>query len=67
LAKNCKAKMLSRLTQSASHDNELRLKKIVHDQVARLSNTLSKDLMKEYAENINKYNSSLSDVLKNGF
>jgi hypothetical protein len=59
--------MLSRLTQSASHDNELRLKKIVHDQVARLSNTLSKDLMKEYAENINKYNSSLSDVLKNGF
>ena len=67
MAKNCKAKMLSRLTQSASHDNELRLKKIVHDQVARLSNTLSKDLMKEYAENINKYNSSLSDVLKNGF
>jgi uncharacterized membrane protein YheB (UPF0754 family) len=59
--------MLSKLTQSASHDNELRLKKIVHDQVARLSNTLSKDLMKEYAENINKYNSSLSDVLKNGF
>jgi hypothetical protein len=37
LAENCKAKMLEQLKQTAQHDNEIRLKALVHEQMAGLS------------------------------
>lgn len=40
---------------------------MIHEKVNHLSPTLSKDIQAAYAENINRYNESLAEVLKRGF
>ncbi len=67
LAENCKSNLLVQFTQTAQHDNEIKLKAMVHEQMANLTTHLVKEMQAKYADNIYLYNSHLGVVLQSSF
>jgi len=67
LVSNCKDKLLSKLSQNAQKDQELRLKDLIHDKICNLGEDFSTNLRESYSNTIDEYNSNLSHILKRGF